>query len=418
MMGERTFFLRSASRVSRPLSARMRARPRNSGSATRWCCAKSTKRFASVTHSSRSAMKRGFLLHFCRMRLSVHEYSEMSTGEATATAASAGPELVDVRDDGLALGDESRLESHRDASEGASPSVVGLALHTCDSRSAGGRLPYSRRKMLLKPSRARLRIVTVDAVERREKDEKTDEGLCGRGTSALICRTSRPRFIHDIGTASEVRLLLGPSAAVLIDSRGGRAASACEPFAATESRLLASLDSGGGGGGFLCRFEASGMVASFAADMGAGHWGMCRMHSAGKCESGTLFARARSSSWPSSQSSSTSRANTASWYSASSKTPSVRSSVVRALAHRISAVSCGSRGEGPTSGTVQSSRIRLRLIVLTVSNSTSDGSKYGMASVREVEGPRLAVDLRRGLLIVAVGCSMRALPSKRSKGEG
>jgi hypothetical protein len=130
---------------------------------------------------------------------------------------------------------------------------------------------------------------------------------------------------------------------------------------------------------FLGFFEGSGIAASFEADIGAGHWGMCFMHSAGKWESGTLFARARSSSWPSSQSSSTSRANTASWYSASSKTPSVFSSVVNAFAHRISTVNCGSRGEGPTSGTVQSSRMRLRLTVLTVSNSTPNGSKYGMS---------------------------------------
>jgi hypothetical protein len=246
---------------------------------------------------------------------------------------------------------------------------------------------YSRRKKLLKPSRALLRTVTVDAVDRREKEEKMDEGLCGRpadegeaaAASAVLMRcASLPRLRQDVCTVRDSRL---GSVAVLTESRGGRAESDCELFAA-DGRLLDSV--------FVSveservevfGFEASGRAASFAAAIGAGDCGMLFMHSAGKCESGTPFARARSSSWPSSQSSSTSRANTASWYSASSKTPSVFSSVVSALAHRLSTVRCGSRGEGPTSGMVQSSRMRLRLIVLTVSNSTSNGSKYAMASV-------------------------------------
>jgi hypothetical protein len=101
----------------------MRERPRNSGNATRWCCVKSTKRFASVTHSSRSAMKRGFLLHRCRIRLSVQLYSEMSANE-----------LVLVREEREVLGDESRLLLHADTTLGASPSV-GLGLRTRDSRT-------------------------------------------------------------------------------------------------------------------------------------------------------------------------------------------------------------------------------------------------------------------------------------------
>jgi hypothetical protein len=183
-------------------------------------------------------MKRGFFEHFCKIRLSVHEYSDMSAGEmtlrSTIAAAWAGPELVEVRDDRLVLGDDSRLESHRDASDGApSPSVVvGLRFHTCDSRTTGGgrRVRYSLRKMLLKPSRARLRIVIVDVLDSREKEEKMEDGLCGRGgTSALICRMSRPRFIQFIGTASDDRF--EGSGAVLIESRGGRAESDCELFA-------------------------------------------------------------------------------------------------------------------------------------------------------------------------------------------
>jgi hypothetical protein len=94
-----TFFCASANLCVNRSSRYIFDLPRKSGSATRWCCAKSTNLFASLTHRTLRMMNPGFLQRRCIVRPSTHEYPERSTTDT---------ELTDVLEDIESLGDDER----------------------------------------------------------------------------------------------------------------------------------------------------------------------------------------------------------------------------------------------------------------------------------------------------------------------